>query len=247
MDDRQIGRLLRAVRHRGNLRQVDLAAAVGVHQGVISDLELGRLEAVGLATARRVAGHLGVRLVVSAYWKGGEADRLLDRAHASIVEFVVEILRDRAWDIRPEFTFNVYGDRGSVDILAWHPKERILLIIEVKSTLTDLQDLLATLSRKRRVVPRAAQEQLGWVPAHVAVLVVAAGTTGNRGVVSRHASTFDSALPERSHEVRRWLRRPRGPLAGLWLISRSALPDVATAGSRRRVRSPPAASTSIRS
>jgi transcriptional regulator with XRE-family HTH domain len=236
MDDRQIGRLLRAVRVRQNLRQIDVAGAVGVHQSVISDLESGRLEEVGLATARRVARALDARLVVTAHWRGGEADRLLDRAHASIVELVIGILRDADWQVLPEFTFNVYGDRGSVDVLAWHPGERILLIVEVKSTLTDLQDLLASLSKKQRVVPRAAREQFGWQARDVAVLVVAAGTTGNRAVVTRHRATFDASLPGRSVEARRWLRRPRGSFAGVWFIARGSLAPAARSGSRMRVR-----------
>ena len=198
MDDGQIGRLLRAVRLRRNLRQVDVARQVGVHQGVISDLELGRLQSVGLATARRVARVLDVRLVVNAFWHGGEGDRLLDRAHATLVEHVISALRAADWQVMPEFTFNVFGDRVSSTSSPWHPMERILLIVEVKSILTDLQNLLAALSRKPRVVPRAAGEQLGWRPRHVAVLVVAAGTHGNRAIVARHASTFDSALPSRS-------------------------------------------------
>jgi transcriptional regulator with XRE-family HTH domain len=236
MDDRAVGRLLRAVRLRRNLRQRDVAELSSVHQGVISDLELGGLEAVGLATARRVASRLDVRLVVTAQWRGGEGDRLLDQAHAMIVEHVIAFLRGANWQVVPEFSFDVYGDRGSVDILAWHPEERILLVVEVKSTLTDLQDLLASLSKKVRVVPRVVTGELGWRPRSVAVLLVAAGTTGNRAIVERHSSTFEAALPARSRAVRAWLRRPTGSLAGLWFVSRGSVPRAATAGSRARVR-----------
>ncbi|HEX5014293.1 MAG TPA: helix-turn-helix domain-containing protein [Candidatus Limnocylindrales bacterium] len=49
MDDRQIGRVLRAVRIRLNLRQSDVASGAGVSQSIVSDLELGRIELVGLA------------------------------------------------------------------------------------------------------------------------------------------------------------------------------------------------------
>ena len=102
---------------------------------------------------RRVAAALDVSISLDAWWRGGEADRLVDRAHASLVEAVAVYLRAWGWEVIPEFTFNVYGDRGSVDILAWHQGERILLLVEVKSLLTDLQETLATLSKKTRVVP----------------------------------------------------------------------------------------------
>lgn len=238
MDDRKVGRLLRAVRHQSDLRQTDLADRCGVPAGDISDIELGRLEEIGLEKARRIADALDVRLTIVAQWHGGEGDRLIDRAHASIVEHVIGFLREASWEVIPEFTFNVYGDRGSVDILAWHPKERILLIIEVKSTLTDLQAMLASLSKKVRVVPDAVRGTHGWRPSAVAVLLVAPGTTGNRSVVARHAATFDAALPARSREVRSWLRRPRGSIAGIWFVSRDAAPGMATSGSRMRVRRP---------
>jgi len=236
MDDVRIGRLLRAVRQHSKLRQIDVATSCGVHQGVISDLELGRLESVGLATARRVAAKLGVRLTVVAQWQGGEGDRLLDRAHASVVEHVVAFLQEANWQVFPEFTFNVYGDRGSVDILAWHPAERTLLIVEVKSTLTDLQAMLSSMSKKVRVVPGVVRDSHGWQPRSVAVVLVAAGTHGNRAIVARHAATFDASLPARSHEVRSWMRRPKGSLAGIWFVSPRNLPAAATAGTRVRVR-----------
>jgi transcriptional regulator with XRE-family HTH domain len=236
MDDRQVGRLYKAVRIKLNLRQVDVSAKAGVGQGDISALELGRLEVVGLTKARRVANVLGVRLSITAHWQGGDGDRLLDRAHASIVEYVVRALREAHWDVIPEFTFNVYGDRGSVDILAWHPGERILLIIEVKATLTDLQAMLASLSKKRRVVPGAVGKSLPWRPQRIAVLLVVAGTSANRAAVARHAATFDVAFPTRSRAVREWLRRPVGSIAGLWFTTGEGSSIASVSRSRVRCR-----------
>ncbi len=223
MDDRRIGRLLRAVRQRCQLRQSDVAGRVGVSQSVVSKLERGRLEAVGLDTLRRVAVELDVSISITASWRGGQGDRLLDRAHAVIVDRVIETLQGLGWDVTPEFSFNHFGDRGSVDILAWHAGERILLIIEVKATITDIQDLLGSLSRKLRVVPDLARTQLGWDADHVARIVVVTGTTANRSVVQRHSRIFEASFPAGSREVRSWLRRPLGPLAGLWFVSTSSL------------------------
>lgn len=223
MDDRRVGLLLRAARQRRELRQSDVAARAGVGQTVVSDLELGRLEDVGLDTLRVVAAELDVVISIHAQWRGGQGDRLIDRAHASLVEFVIATLDDLGWEVLPEFNFNHYGDRGSVDVLAWHSGERILLIIEVKATLNDLQDLLTSMSRKLRVVPMLARASLGWDADHVARIVVVAGTKANRTVVSRHAATFDASFPARSREVASWLRRPQGPLAGVWFVSTTAV------------------------
>ncbi|HEV8546003.1 MAG TPA: hypothetical protein VGQ64_06895 [Candidatus Limnocylindrales bacterium] len=122
-----------------------------------------------------------------------------------------------------------------MDILAWHPGERILLIIEVKATLTDLQDLLASLSRKVRVVPRIVREQRGWEARHVAQIIVVADSTANRSVLRRHAATFDAAFPARSREARSWVKRPSSALAAVWFLSTTALGGI-TSTSRTRVR-----------
>jgi transcriptional regulator with XRE-family HTH domain len=235
MDDLRVGRLLRAVRQQLELRQIDVARKAGVSQKVVSQLELGRLETVGLAKLRRVAAVLGVSVFVDARWRGGESDRLLDRAHAAIVDEMIARLRRAGWAVEPEFTFNHYGDRGSVDVLAFHAPSRSLLVVEVKATLTDIQALLSALSKKMRVVPALAQEALGWDVGSVGRLLVVAESKANRAVVARHRATFEAALPERSRACQTWISRPRGRLAGIWFVANSAV-ATGTARPRARVR-----------
>ena len=229
MDDLRVGRLFRAVRQRRDLRQRDLAARARVSQKAVSEIELGRLEAVGLNKIRRIAAVLDVWVSLQASWGGGQGDRLLDRAHAHLVNVIAGILERSGWTLHPEFTFNHFGDRGSVDILAWHAATRILLIVEVKSTLTDLQDLLAALSRKVRVVPAIAHQTLGWEPLHVAQLLFVGDTKGNRTVVSRHAAIFDAAFPMRSRVARTWVSRPASAISALWFASSRSDPDAPVA------------------
>lgn len=234
MDDQRIGRLFRAVRQRRNLRQRDVASRARVSQKTVSEVELGRLEAVGLATVRRISAVLDVRVSLQAGWNGGQGDRLIDRAHAHLVNVIARILERGGWTLHPEFTFNHFGDRGSVDILAWHAATRTLLIVEVKATLTDLQDLLAALSRKVRVVPAIAAQTFGWERLHVAQLLFVGDTKGNRAVVSRHAAIFDAAFPMRSREARTWVSRPAGAVNALWFASSRSDPSAPVA--RQRVR-----------
>lgn len=234
MDDQRIGRLFRAVRQRRDLRQWDVASRARVAQKTVSEVELGRLESVGLAKIRRIAAVLDVMVSLQANWSGGQGDRLLDRAHAHLVNVIAGILERSGWTLHLEFTFNHFGDRGSVDILAWHAATRILLIVEVKATLTDLQDLLAALSRKVRVVPAIARQTFGWEPLHVAQLLFVGDTKANRAVVSRHAAIFDAAFPMRSRETRTWVSRPGGAISALWFASSRSDPSRPVA--RQRVR-----------
>jgi transcriptional regulator with XRE-family HTH domain len=217
IDDVRIGNIAWAIRRRKGLRQIDVARRAGVAQGCVSKFERGQLAHLRVDTIRRIAQALEMEIVFEARWRGGELARLRDSEHAALVERCVKILKRHGWQVIPEYTFNHFGDRGSVDILAWHPEHEVLLIVEVKSRITDMQDLVATLHRKRRVVPRSVADEQGWQAKAVGVLVFIDGATANRGLIERHAATFGAAFPDRAAEARRWLARPTGALAAMWL------------------------------
>jgi transcriptional regulator with XRE-family HTH domain len=221
MDGRRVGRLIRAVRHELGLRQADLARAAGVSQRSVSRVESGGLEELSFDALSRVARAIDVSIHLEARWHGGAGDRLIDRQHAALVQGVAEVLRTAGWQIVPEFTFNHFGERGSVDLVAWHEASGTLLLVEVKSRLTDLQDLFARIATKVRVVPKLVAAEHGWQPKRIARLLVLPGTTANRSIVERHRDLFASSFPARAPEIRRWLRDPRVDLAGLWFITAS--------------------------
>lgn len=220
MDALRFGRILRAIRRHLDLTQATVARRAGISQSVYSRAERGDLTGMTVGTLDRILASIGASLVVDIRYQGGLGDRLVDAAHASLVEIVVGVLRRYGWEVEVEYTFNVFGDRGSVDVLGWHVATRTLLIIEVKSRFTDLQAMLVSLARKLRVVPDAVREERGWDLAHVGRVVVTYGSAENRSILARHASTFDVALPARAKEIRPWLRHPEGPLSGVWLMSR---------------------------
>lgn len=200
-----------------------VAARAGLSQSAYSRAERGLVAGLTLSALDRVASALDAELVVELRYRGGAIDRLIDRVHAALVEHVVKHLRSAGWDPVVEFSFNVFGERGSVDILAWHAATRTLLIVEVKSRFTDLQAMLLSLSRKLRLVPDETRRELGWDPVAVARIVVAPGSTENRGVLESHRETFAVVLPARASAIRRWIRAPEGVIAGVWLVSRDVL------------------------
>jgi transcriptional regulator with XRE-family HTH domain len=214
MNDLTVGRVIRAIRVRKGWRQADVAVRASVSQQEVSLIELGRLEEVCLRTLRKVGKALDVEVPLAPRWRGPELDRLLDADHAALVDAVIRILRADAWETLPEWTFNHFGERGSVDVVAWHPATRTLLIVEVKTRIVDVQELLATHGRKVRIAPLVLAEERSWRPATIgAVLVVPEGAA--RKVIARHPATFHSAYPARTREVRRWIQAPRGPLRGI--------------------------------
>lgn len=219
MNGLALGQLMREVRRRGHQRQADLSRRTGISQSKISRAEHGRLDRLTYAELERLCAALEIRLNLDATWRGIEGARLLDRTHAAIVEGVVEILSDLGWETILEYSFNHFGDRGSVDVVAWHAARRALVIIEVKSALANMQDTLAKIDRKVRIVPLLLTRERSWTPTFVARLLVVPDASTVRRVIARHEATFRMAFPARTVEVRRWLAAPDRPLAGIMFLS----------------------------
>jgi transcriptional regulator with XRE-family HTH domain len=225
MDDVLVGRGFRALRKRRGWTQRDLSAKAAVPQSTISLVEAGRIEAVSLPTVRKIGRALGMAVELRPSWPISDVAKLLDSEHARLVERVVRHLRVAGWEVVVEYTFNDYGDRGAVDILAWHPGRRALLIVEIKTRIADVQDLHAALDRKSRVVPRPVARERSWRALTIGKLLVVADSDANRARIRSHAETFAVTFPAGSRGVRRWIGDPIGPLAGLWFVRNIALDD----------------------
>ena len=221
MGDQRVGRAIRELRRRRGWRQIDLAAAAGVGQSLISLVERGHLTRVTLGTLRVVAGALDAEFLVEMRWRGGALDRVLDERHARLVGFVVSELRRLGWRVEIEVSFSHYGERGSIDVLALHPQTGALVVIEVKSELTSIEELLRRVDVKVRLAPAIAKDRFGQVPRSVSRLIVVERSATTYRHVERHGSVLGSALPDRGHAVRQWLRDPARALAGLWVVSSS--------------------------
>jgi transcriptional regulator with XRE-family HTH domain len=237
MDRIGFARAVRALRIRRRLTQDDLGSAVGVSRGVIAGIEQGRADKVTVARLDQVAAALGARITVRLSWNGEALDRLLDENHAEIVERVVRELRAANWIVATEVSFNVFGERGSIDVFAFQPAAGTLLVVEVKSVVPDIQATLVTLDRKARLAPRIAAEH-GWRAVAVGRLLVVRDDRTARRRIEQHAVTFGTAFPDRVARVRTWLRAPDAsqPLRGLWFLT-SGSPPVARQRVRRSRRS----------
>jgi transcriptional regulator with XRE-family HTH domain len=229
-----LGRFFRALRIRRGWRQKDLGRLARVSRSVIVRIEGGQADTIAPRRLARVAQALGARLDIRLDWNGEAIDRLLDQSHAALVEWLVSFLGALGWIVATEVTFSIYGERGSVDVLAWHPATRILLIIEGKSIMPDIQGTLVPLDRKARLGIKIGETR-GWSPIAVARLLVIANTRTSRRRVEAHGATFEAELPDRAVAVRRWLKAPLAerPLRGLWFVSNDR-----QASTRHRVRRP---------
>ena len=232
MDLVRFGRGLRALRHRRGWRQVDLAVAAGVSRSVVVRLETGRAGNVPLAKVDRIAGALGAIADLRLNWHGEALDRLIDADHARLVEVVAEVLRRAGWEIAAEVTFWIRGERGSVDLLAWHPGSGIVLVVEITTVVPDQQATLAAHDRKVRLGLEIARSR-GWKGVAVGKLLVIRESRTSRRRVESHATTYATEYPDRAIAIRRWLvdPDPSKPLRGLWFLS-----DDGGTSTRHRVR-----------
>jgi transcriptional regulator with XRE-family HTH domain len=210
MDDQRFGVGVRAARVRRGLRQQDLADAAGVSRAKVSRIERGLLGELTLDNVRRVAAALRIRVEVLPRSAAADFERTLNARHARLAEAVVRWLQSIGrWTVRPEVSFSIFGERGVIDLLAWHAASRSLLVIELKTEIVDVGELLGTLGRKVRLA-REAAAPLGWSPLVVGCAVIVAESVTNRRRVRDHAATLRAALPADGRALGRWLRSPAG-------------------------------------
>jgi hypothetical protein len=146
----------------------------------------------------------------------------------------LQISAQPGWTCEPEVSFSIYGERGVIDALAWHASSRRLLVIELKSELVDINDLMATMDRRLRLATQIAGER-GWRAANVSAWVAIAEGRTNRRAYARHRTTLRTKFPDDGHAIGRWLRLPAGSIRALSFmpVEHVALGGAAVAGTRR--------------
>jgi transcriptional regulator with XRE-family HTH domain len=232
----RFGRQLRALRRRRGWRQVDLARAAGVSQSLVSDVERGHLERVALGTLHDLAAGVDARASVGLSWRAGDLDRLTDERHAALAEVVARLLRALGWEVHAEVTFSIDGERGSIDLLAWHATTRSLLVVEIKTELTSVEATLRAHDTKHRLA-RVVAGRFGWRPATISRLIVLPDGSTARRRVSRLAALVGPSMTTDAWRVRAWLRAPVGTLDGGWVLSDTSRDGaIRTIGSHHRVR-----------
>ena len=225
MDVAGFGRSIRAIRRKKRWTQAQLAEKAGLSQAAVSRVERGDALTLSMGVLDRIAKAVEANLSIKLYWNGEDLDRLLDAAHAGLVEQVVLLLKAHGWQVVPELTFNEFGERGSIDILAYHQGHRALLVVEVKSVVPDIQAMLAGVDRKARIAPKLARDRR-WVVRHTSRLLVLPADTTARRRLDRHAATIDAAFPLRTVAVRRWIREPTSVMGGVLFLASSTDADV---------------------
>jgi DNA-binding XRE family transcriptional regulator len=209
VDPIRLGGDVRLLRRQRGWTQARLASEAHVSRWSIVQVEAGRGPALRLDDLIRVAAALGGYLSVRLLFHGETLDRLRDRRHAALVDSVVTMLRDAGWAVATEVSFNVYGERGSIDVLAFHPETGTLLVVEVKSVVPDVGGMLMALDRKVRHAREIAAER-GWVARSVARLLVLPESTTTRRARPRPRRDVRECVPAAERGRQAVAARPSG-------------------------------------
>jgi transcriptional regulator with XRE-family HTH domain len=238
VDRFRFGRAIKAIRIEQGWRQEDLAIRARVSRSAVGRMEAGQIERMSLAQIQAVALATGGQFGVDFRWRGADLERLLDEDHAGIAELLAGMYRNAGWDdVVVEATFSEGGERGSIDVLAWHRPTAIVAVNEVKATVADAGNTLAGVDRKVRLAPIVARRR-GWTCRAVARVLAIADTRTARRRVDAHAGLFRGAFPLGGREVLAWIRDPAQPaVAGILFVptSRGQGPTARLPG-RQRVR-----------
>lgn len=236
MEDLRFGTTIRVARVRRRWRQDDLAAKARVSRATIWRAEGGHVEELTLGSIRRICEPLEIRVELQPRSRGADLDRMVSARHSALHESVARALaRDFPdWEMAHEVSFSIWGERGVVDLLLWHPGRRALLIIELKTEIVDTGDLLSTTDRRRRLAREIVKER-GWDPVTVSTWAIVSPSRTNERRVAEHRSLLRSAYPGDGRQMRRWLRDPVGPISALSFWSEpSSVPTAPTRRVRRR-------------
>lgn len=208
MERRTITRTLRALRRRRRWSQRRLGNVLGISQAGVSRRERSALESCAVSDVERWATALGAHIVLDLRVDGERP--LTDAAHAEMQNWLAGVLRGAGWIIEPEVSFNHYGDRGRIDLLAFHPGQLVLLVVEIKTRMLDAQDVIGRLDVKRRVAPVIARHR-GWSVTTVLPALVFREESTTRRRLGAHEALF-AGYSLRGRSGLAWLRHPRQPV-----------------------------------
>jgi transcriptional regulator with XRE-family HTH domain len=192
---REFAQEFRAARRSTGLSQEAVARASDISRATIGRLELGRLTHLSIVRAAELAAVVGLDLSLRAYpdltpvREAGQL-RLLERMRLRL---------GPAWIWRYEVLLGISGDRRAWDAQVRHTGTGVVIVIEAVSRLTDVQEVLRRIARKR-LDGQAAR-----------VVLLLAETRTNAEVTSSTDSLLRSAFPVSSRAALRALAEGRDP------------------------------------
>jgi hypothetical protein len=116
-------------------------------------------------------------------------------------------------------SFSEFGERGSIDLFAADESRSAVFVGEAKSAWGSIEETNRRLDMKARLAPKLTFDRFGWRPLALAKVLIFPDDRTARRTAARFEATLGAAYPARAREIRAWLRKPSGTLAGIWFLS----------------------------
>jgi transcriptional regulator with XRE-family HTH domain len=208
---RQIGDIVREARLECGWSQREMARRLVVPQSAIARLESGRREHLDVSLASTALELLGVRLSFDSRTLGLAGRReQRDRVHAACASSTQRRLGVFGWDSGVEVEVGDGRGRGWIDLLAYRPADRALLLVEVRTELIDVGGILRTVDWYQRAAWAAARQR-GWRPRQQSTLLVVLDTVENDARIRANAALLGNAFPDRGAAAMTLVRAPFAP------------------------------------
>ena len=189
-----LGREVQATRRRRRLRQADLAAAVGLAQARISDIERG----VGTGTPLLVWVRLGIALgrpLAASFSRDREPPMPADAGHLAAQELLLRLVRATGRSGVVELPTQADNPSLSVDVCIRDDPHRALIINEIWNRTDDLGRAMRSSDRKTAEVSELAIGIGGDHPYRVATCWLFVDTAANRALAARFPEVLAARFP----------------------------------------------------
>ena len=197
-----LGDVVRTTRLPLGWTQRELSRRSGVPQSQISQLERHRISDVRLTDVHSILVALGVRYRLILDPPIVEARMQADLVHARCSAHVERRLQAAGWRTAREVEIGSDRSRGWIDLLAWHPESRVLLVIEIKSEIHDLGAIERAMNWYQREA-WAAGRRLGWLPRRVGSALLVLQSEVNDRTIAINRDVLAATFPQRADGLAR--------------------------------------------
>ena len=180
--------------------QTAVAEALGISRSHYAAIEHARANP-SIRLVERIGQVLGVRLELqSTPIIVIPSARIRDSLHACCSGYVARRLAAAGWDVRREVLIQDGRLRGWIDLLAYDPRTRTVLIIEIKTALDDIGGVERQVGWYERTVATAIPDE--WQASRIGSWVLLLATAEADEAVARHRVPLGQAFPARATTMR---------------------------------------------
>lgn len=201
-----------------DITQAELAAAVGVSRAHIASVEAGRANP-SLEVVDRIGRALGLDLqLVGRTPTVFNSPSQRDAVHAWCSGYAGRRLAGSGLDVRREVTIGRGRSRGWIDLLAYDPRRRLLVVVEIKTWIDDLGSIERQLDWYQREAPTTARA-FGWRPVRTVAWVLALASAEVDETLRRNRDAVARAFPARARDLSTFLAGAEiAPTRGIALV-----------------------------